>query len=29
MASSTRLTAILQAVMQGMPNELSDSHYPG
>lgn len=29
MASSTRLAAILQAVMQGMPKALSDSHYPG
>lgn len=29
MSASTRLAAILQAVMQGMPAALSDRHYPG
>ncbi|ADU72710.1 sucrose-6-phosphate hydrolase [Pantoea sp. At-9b] len=29
MASSTRLAAILKAVMHGQPKALSDSHYPG
>jgi len=29
MSTSTRLAAILQAVMQGMPAALSDRHYPG